>query len=532
MKTQRRRFFRNTVLAAAFMMHTVWSQSDPLASKSISLLLADQDKFWAFAADGAQYSLLDPFVTPVTIKNGALPFGGYLRGGIGRTVSVLVFQNYLLTDSVTVGGIAAIGRDGKVRQDSLRFSRHGLHKNATTSGVEVSALALRADTLVIGFGNAGIAYTKVKPEGQGAIVGDTLNFLSLPQDLDTATLAFRCAVNKVCSTDSLDQIPKKFGTPDSITSLAIDEQSPDSVWLLVGTHVGLRRGILGGKVFPAVKLPSDKSAKTIRIERIYADASRKILWVFSGSEYFFSSDHGKTFKKPAAISGVGTSPATLNGFKFTPSVVNDGDTSFLNLNLDRPGLVSFRKDTILANTGSGDFGDVIFDRENGLDITTSDGRLTSLAIARSGNVTALGVGASYKGLFIRKTGSGQDGIWTNINSLKRLEEGLTEVITFPTLFTGVRTSGEPDYVHFGYRLKKDGKVTIRVFNYAMEPVVTIVDHAPRKGGGARSESQNEDRWDGRDSSGRPVSLGTYYILVESDQGEKGWGKAIAARGRD
>ena len=33
-------------------------------------------------------------------------------------------------------------------------------------------------------------------------------------------------------------------------------------------------------------------------------------------------------------------------------------------------------------------------------------------------------------------------------------------------------------------------------------------------------------------NGRFVSVGTYYILVESEEGEKGWGKAIAVRGRN
>ncbi len=65
----------------------------------------------------------------------------------------------------------------------------------------------------------------------------------------------------------------------------------------------------------------------------------------------------------------------------------------------------------------------------------------------------------------------------------------------------------------------------------MEKVRVIVRNAPRHGGVARSENQVEDQWDGKDSSGRFVSVGTYYILVESDKGEHGFGKAICVRGR-
>jgi hypothetical protein len=53
----------------------------------------------------------------------------------------------------------------------------------------------------------------------------------------------------------------------------------------------------------------------------------------------------------------------------------------------------------------------------------------------------------------------------------------------------------------------------------------------RKGGGSRSENPAEDRWDGKDQHGRHVSVGVYYIRVETDKGENGWGKAIALHGR-
>jgi hypothetical protein len=281
-----------------------------------------------------------------------------------------------------------------------------------------------------------------------------------------------------------------------------------------------------------VTLPADKPGKTLRIERIIVDAKRNILWVFSGSEYFFSRDHGLTFQKPPNIAAATTKPSSIFGFNPAPSGVILYDTTFINFNVNRPGLVVFAQDSMVVNSGDGELGDAIFDAEDGLNISQGEGQLTSLALVRNGSVTALAVGSTAKGIFLRKTGTGQNGAWTNINSLKKLKGGLDEIITYPTLFTGVRASGEPEYVNIGYRLKKDGKVTISVFNYAMEKVKTLVEGVPRKGGGSRSEVPTQDRWDGRDAGGRPVSLGTYYILVESNQGEKGWGKAIAVRGRN
>ncbi len=509
----------------------VFGQTDPLVSKSIPFLFADQDHLWAIGADGLHYSLIDPFPVTATLKNGTLPFHGPVRGGVGRSTSLLLFQNFLKSDSVTVAFIGAMNQDGKTNLDSLIFLRSKLHNNLITLGVEFSALALRADTLILGGGRAGFALIKLRTEGQGLLPADSLGFRALADGVDTTVASLRCAPNKSCAVDGLDAVTK-VGEPDSISALAVDSSAIDSIWLLIGTQTGLRRGLVGGNAFPAVTLPTDKPGTKLRIESIHTDPVHGILWVFSGSEYFFSKDHGRTFYKPPSISGIATKATDLTGFNPAPQAVNLDDTTFINFNLDRPGLVLFRKDSLTANAGSGDFRDVVYDQEDGLSIIRGEGKLTALATARNGGVTVLAVGTSSKGLFLRKTGAGQAGVWTNMNSLKRVKSGLDEIITYPTLFTGVSATGDPEYVNIGYRLKKDGKVTISIFNYAMEKVKTLVEGSRRKGGGSRSEVPTEDRWDGRDAGGRPVSLGIYYILVESDQGEKGWGKAIAVRGRN
>jgi flagellar hook assembly protein FlgD len=136
---------------------------------------------------------------------------------------------------------------------------------------------------------------------------------------------------------------------------------------------------------------------------------------------------------------------------------------------------------------------------------------------------------SGKGLFYRDVKGSAS--WTNITRQKTVKNGLMEIITYPTLFTAAKINGQPEYVTIGYRLKKDGKVTITILNHAMEKVKTLVSQAPRKGGGARSEDLVEDRWDGLDSQGRMVSVGTYYVRVQSSSGEGGWGKILAVAGR-
>jgi hypothetical protein len=185
---------------------------------------------------------------------------------------------------------------------------------------------------------------------------------------------------------------------------------------------------------------------------------------------------------------------------------------------------------------------VLLDTADGLEISRDEGELTTLATARGVGAAAgqavLVVGSTNKGVFHRR--ADQPGAtFENLNRLKVLKGGLTEVITYPSIYTGYRMvkqgkdlilTSDPDVVRIGYRLGGDARVSITVYNYAMEKVREIVRNASRRGG-ARSENIAEDVWDGLDASGRRVSVGTYYVLVESDKGDKGFGKVIVTRGR-
>lgn len=527
--------FRKTATIGLLSAAAALGQSDPLVSKTLPLLLADQARFYAFAADGIKYSRLDLLANPPDIRNGVLPFKAGVEGGVGRNASVLLWLNYRPSDTISVGGIASLDREGKTALDSVTFRRSPSNNNAINAGVEMSALALHGDTAVVGGGRAGIAVVRPRSGGSAVLAADSLIFLSLPSGDDTAVVRLRCALDATCRVDSLAALSRSHGEPDSVTALAVSPSAPDSAWILVGTKAGLRRGLLGGTVFPFVPLPGDTGAVRSRIVSIHADSRSAVLWVFTGSRYFFSDDHGSTFRLPPDVPGTVTRPAVdIKGFDPAPEAVSLGDTTWINFNLDLPGLVLFRKDSVLGNSGDGAPRDVLLDAGDGLDIARGQGKLTDLAAVIDGGVTVLAAGTTGKGLFYRLSGSGlgRNGEWININSLKRLSGGLEEIITYPTLFTGTGPGGEPEYVNIGYRLKEDGKVTITVFNYAMEKVKVLVRNAQRKGGGSRSEKPEEDRWDGRDRSGRLVSVGPYYILVESDKGEKGWGKAIHLRGRN
>lgn len=514
--------------------------SASLASKSISHVYAVQNRVFALAEDGASFSHLDLFVSPPRVVTGAWPWLGGAEGGAAWGESLLLRANYWISDSQRVARVTSLRFGGTFRGgDSLIF-RDPLDATSASDladAARLTALVVRdaedaqPARAVLGFGRLGIAYATLADDSSSSLftaVDTALSFQAFPTASDSALDVYSCRWNRLCDVDTVT-VPD--GGLDSVIALAIDSSHADSVWLLVATQKGLRRGLWGSDYFPYVTLPNiDASGTPVR--SVFTSPTRALAWAFTGSRYFFSDDHGATFRAPPDdIPGVSIQPSSLSGFSpdRPPHAAFYGDTTFINFNFDTPGLVAFRRDTILANEGPG-LDQVLLGDEDGLEIEGGEGALTAVTVARGTNPAhaVLVAGSTLKGVFFRRLDRDED--FTNINRLKSLKGSLGEVITYPTLLTAARNCGDA-HVRIGYRIKKDARVTITVYNYAMEKVRVIVKNAPRRGGIARSENIADDRWDGCDESGRFVSVGTYYILVASDQGEKAFGKAIVTRGR-
>lgn len=514
--------------------------SASLASKSIPQVFTVQNRVFALAEDGRAFSHLDLFASPPQVVTGEWPWEGGAEGGAAWGNSLLLRANYWISDSQRVARATSLRFGGTFRGgDSLVFPDPLDTAGATrfADGVQLTALAVR-DTVggqparaVLGFGRLGIAYATLASESSASLFAadDTvLTFHAFPTASDSAREFYSCRWNRVCRIDTLTP---PAGGLDSVIALAIDSSHADSIWVLVATQKGLRRGLWGSGHFPYVTLPNMDAAGA-PVRSVFTSPSRALLWAFTGSRYFFSDDHGASFRVPPDdIPGISVQPSSLSGYSpdRPPHAAFYGDTTFINFNFDAPGLVAFRRDTILAGEGTG-FGQILLDAEDGLEIERGEGALTALTVARGLNPAqaVLVVGSTLKGVFFRRLDREED--FTNINRLKTLKGSLGEVITYPTLLTESRVCGDA-HVRIGYRIKKDARVTITVYNYAMEKVRVVVKNAPRRGGVARSENIGEDRWDGCDERGRFVSVGTYYILVESDKGEKAFGKALVTRGR-
>lgn len=73
-------------------------------------------------------------------------------------------------------------------------------------------------------------------------------------------------------------------------------------------------------------------------------------------------------------------------------------------------------------------------------------------------------------------------------------------------------------IHFS-TASRTSPVTIRIFDFAMAPVKTLLRGATRNG-----SVEHDETWDGRDDFGRRVSNGIYFYRIEIQDSDPQWGK--------
>jgi WD40 repeat protein len=144
--------------------------------------------------------------------------------------------------------------------------------------------------------------------------------------------------------------------------------------------------------------------------------------------------------------------------------------------------------------------------------------------------------ATSEGLFLSQNVNPKK-IIRSCNLVKRapsVASGLKKTYARP----GILKSGIQDMKSsravFVYNLSKDARVTIRVYDYNMDHVKTVIDGKFRKAGNnggpmGRSTVESEDYWDGKTEGGKLVAPGIYYYKITTDKGERAFGKMIVAK---
>jgi hypothetical protein len=144
--------------------------------------------------------------------------------------------------------------------------------------------------------------------------------------------------------------------------------------------------------------------------------------------------------------------------------------------------------------------------------------------------------ATSEGLFLSPNVSPKK-IIRSCNLVKRapsVSSGLKKTYARPGILkSGIQDSKSSRAV-FVYNLSKDANVTIRVYDYNMDHVKTVISGKFRKAGNnggplGRSTVESEDFWDGKTECGKLVAPGVYYYKITTDKGERAFGKMIVAK---
>lgn len=81
---------------------------------------------------------------------------------------------------------------------------------------------------------------------------------------------------------------------------------------------------------------------------------------------------------------------------------------------------------------------------------------------------------------------------------------------------------DDEVLRIRYHTGPGGMVSIRIYDFAMMPVRTLLQHASRT-----PDSEHDEVWDGKNDDGKQVANGVYYIEVTVDDASPVWTKAIA-----
>ncbi len=285
----------------------------------------------------------------------------------------------------------------------------------------------------------------------------------------------------------------------------------DSI-IYVGTAGGINKSSDGGiswKNFNHTNQANPISGNFI-VDMKY-DFARNTLWAATwkanGATEFYglssSSDGGENWK--TFLSG-----ENIHDIAFTYSVnQNEEDILVATYN----GI--FR---------SGDLGNSwllapeIKDDNTNVKISTSKFRAINCLLDSEGN-NNIWIGSDAGGIaLLKETGSLWEGEWSVFLSSPALTE-IDEVYVFPNPF-----SPDSEVAKFKYSTKgKPEKVTIRIFDFGMNLVKTILQNADRK---LNDSDTSQDYWNGRDENNNIVPNGVYFYRIDMGNNKPLFGKII------
>jgi hypothetical protein len=100
--------------------------------------------------------------------------------------------------------------------------------------------------------------------------------------------------------------------------------------------------------------------------------------------------------------------------------------------------------------------------------------------------------------------------------------GSQTAYAYPSPFSPILQGGGETRIH--HRPRESGPVTVKIYDFAMDLVIALVDHEFRQG-----EVEYDEVWDGRNGKGDLVANGVYFFKVEAAGGQTEWGKVVVLK---
>jgi len=333
--------------------------------------------------------------------------------------------------------------------------------------------------------------------------------------------------------------------PSNFTSVCVVETT---IW--VDTVIVVDTAIWAGTVDGLVKSTDD--GKTWQVIK-FAQSFEKAIWAGSAAGIFKfiynyrdvfdtvlnynSYSHSITgdFVVSTAIQEyndkkiiwAGTQPAYSGGYGASKST-DDGDSWSVTLGGDRVWNFAFDGSVVWAATSSGlkrssDGGESwdVFNYMKDKDEITENGifstEFTSVAIIDdevwAGNADGLVRGP-------KDVQVGEDTAWNVFRTFVPIgTKGSETAYAYPSPFSPMLSTGGVVRIH--YKPQKDGPVTIKIYDFAMNLVTTLVDNQDRVGG-----EEYDEPWKGKNDEGDVVANGIYFFKVEAPGGQTEWGKLV------
>jgi len=310
---------------------------------------------------------------------------------------------------------------------------------------------------------------------------------------------------------SLQPVAGKFGKESYLNHRAFSLLAVDDSTIYVGTAGGINKSTDGGVSW--IKFNHTNQSNPISGNFILSLQHNKhdnsiwaATWKAEGSDEYY------------ALS------ATYDGGNSWQTFLTD--EKILDIDFKYYGNNNFTHSDIFAATENGLFRSnnngktwfavqEIVDSKTKIPINIKKQRFRAVKVKQRGESTDIWIG-TLDGLakFI-DTSSNWNGEWKVFLSSKKLNNS-NESYAFPNPF-----SPDDEVVRIKYKIEKSASVTIRIFDFGMNLIRTIIQNAIRN-----SEGEQIEFWDGKDESGRIVPNGVYFYRIDIDSSEPLFGKII------